>query len=142
MRYEFVLLFFVVVEKSTSVSIIKFYAIATTLDDMPKRGSRMQGLVNALSILTNVLQEETVAAKSKSLVSELLEELDIVKVSWDIVCTLVEREVFSGIVTDVHSVGSANSPNFFLMNINTGNVKSFVSSVANMKTQAKAYANI
>mmetsp|Transcript_11411 Transcript_11411/g.31585 ORF Transcript_11411/g.31585 Transcript_11411/m.31585 type:complete len:343 (+) Transcript_11411:363-1391(+) len=68
-----------------------------------------------LRSLTDVLQQKSVAAQGPASVVELLEELDVVQVAWDVVGALVEDEVLATVLAHVHGVGSADGPHLLLV---------------------------
>mmetsp|Transcript_27392 Transcript_27392/g.57850 ORF Transcript_27392/g.57850 Transcript_27392/m.57850 type:complete len:377 (+) Transcript_27392:112-1242(+) len=68
----------------------------------------------SLSLLPHIVQQKTTAAQSPSLVSKLGEELDIVKISRNIIGTLVKHKVLSIVLRHIHGVRSSNSPDLIV----------------------------
>jgi hypothetical protein len=67
--------------------------------------------------LTFVLQQQTVATEGESNVSKFFEEFNVVKISWNIVGTLVKAKVLSSVFADIHGIGATACPYLILCSV-------------------------
>mmetsp|Transcript_5058 Transcript_5058/g.11188 ORF Transcript_5058/g.11188 Transcript_5058/m.11188 type:complete len:366 (+) Transcript_5058:73-1170(+) len=72
-------------------------------------------VTNALSILTNILQQQSITSKRPSRIPKLPEKLDIVQIPRNIIGTLIKHKVPSIILGYIHGVTSSHGPHLIII---------------------------